>query len=146
MFLYSYLIVYLFHFFNKNSFIFGLMNQNSKYYNYFYFLLYLLFIIPFIYYPMIWSLQFPLANSMIICCEQTRFVMKCHAFFVETFKTRNYYLNKNKNKTQPVWLVDINLQMADQIAVYTYFLFAPILIYRTDYPRDNSIYQKSISQ
>ena len=160
-------------------------------YDSWYLIFYILYLMPLLYYPPKFILvnNNPCATSFFVACEQVRLLMKSHAFFVETFKTKRFWNrsianskkddisvdsnvhnninNNNNNENSPnnisanmtrqsidisknynnnntsnahnaseiPWIVNINLTLSDQIAIFTYFLFCPSLVYRTEYPR-----------
>lgn len=88
----------------------------------------------------------PPPSGMIIMCEMTRFSMKMHSYFREKLL---YGMGPNPYRTFiPAWAVregvteehlarpEIALgDLQEEIGRYIYFLFAPTLIYRDEYPR-----------
>ncbi|XP_076242752.1 sterol O-acyltransferase 1 isoform X2 [Calliopsis andreniformis] len=71
----------------------------------------------------------PVASSLIILMEQLRFVMKTYAF-VRTVAPR--FISYKSHSDTP-------LPRLPDFSKYLYFLFAPTLIYRDDYPRSSKI-------
>lgn len=69
------------------------------------------------------------ACNVIILLEQLRLVMKCHAF-VRSVAPR-FLSNKPHN--------DVSPPNVPRFSQYLYFLFAPTLIYRDEYPRTKKI-------
>ncbi|XP_039623724.1 sterol O-acyltransferase 1 [Polypterus senegalus] len=67
----------------------------------------------------------PPASRFIIILEQVRLIMKAHSFIRENVPK---VLSSGKEKS--------NLTVMPQISQYLYFLFAPTLIYRDNYPRN----------
>ncbi|XP_044533025.1 sterol O-acyltransferase 1 [Gracilinanus agilis] len=70
----------------------------------------------------------PPASRFIVILEQVRFIMKAHSFIRENVP-RVLAAAKEKSRTVPV----------PQVSKYLYFLFAPTLIYRDNYPRNSTI-------
>ncbi|NP_001087028.1 sterol O-acyltransferase 1 S homeolog [Xenopus laevis] len=70
----------------------------------------------------------PPASRFIIILEQVRLTMKAHSFVRENVP-RIFAFTKEKSSIVPV----------PQVTQYLYFLFAPTLIYRDNYPRNPSI-------
>ncbi|KAG8436785.1 hypothetical protein GDO86_007750 [Hymenochirus boettgeri] len=70
----------------------------------------------------------PPASRFIIILEQVRLIMKAHSFVRENVP-RVFTFTKEKTSIVPV----------PQVTQYLYFLFAPTLIYRDNYPRNPSI-------
>ncbi|XP_053100181.1 sterol O-acyltransferase 1 isoform X2 [Hemicordylus capensis] len=70
------------------------------------------------------SYELPPASGFIVILEQVRLVMKAHSFIRENVPQ---IISSASQKTNSVRL--------PQISQYLYFLFAPTLIYRDDYPR-----------
>ncbi|PVD30707.1 hypothetical protein C0Q70_09982 [Pomacea canaliculata] len=71
----------------------------------------------------------PPASSVIVTCEQVRFIMKTHAFIRENV-SRVIYCKKDDNDEE---------NGCPDFSKYLYFLFAPTLIYRDNYPRTKTI-------
>ncbi|XP_065104528.1 sterol O-acyltransferase 1 [Paramisgurnus dabryanus] len=67
----------------------------------------------------------PPASCFILILEQVRFIMKTHSFIRENVPR---VLSSERNKTDLVAVPHLNQ--------YIYFLFAPTLIYRDNYPRN----------
>lgn len=70
----------------------------------------------------------PPASRFIVILEQVRLMMKVHSFIRENIP-RVLVFAKEKSTVAPV----------PQVTQYLYFLFAPTLIYRDNYPRNPSI-------
>ncbi|KAM8930506.1 sterol O-acyltransferase 1 [Pelodytes ibericus] len=70
----------------------------------------------------------PPASRFIVILEQVRLIMKAHSFVRENVP-RVFSFTKEKSSVVPV----------PQLTQYLYFLFAPTLIYRDNYPRNPSI-------
>ncbi|XP_057698062.1 sterol O-acyltransferase 1 [Corythoichthys intestinalis] len=71
----------------------------------------------------------PPASSFIIILEQVRLMMKVHSFIRENVP-RILAWTKDKSSPGPV---------VPRISQYLYFFFAPTLIYRDEYPRNQTI-------
>uniref|UniRef100_A0A3Q3EGA9 O-acyltransferase n=1 Tax=Labrus bergylta TaxID=56723 RepID=A0A3Q3EGA9_9LABR len=71
----------------------------------------------------------PPASSFIVILEQVRLMMKTHSFVRENVPRVQSWA---KDKTSPSPVVP-------QLSQYLYFLFAPTLIYRDQYPRNPTI-------
>merc|ERR1719334_85865 len=94
MVLYTFVIVILFHIYRHDMYIFRIIQQHPKlrrWSDHIYCGCYVLYTIPLMYYPCIWCTPFNIAGSLFVSCEQTRIILKSHAFFVETFKTKRYW-------------------------------------------------------
>eukprot|EP01083_Nonionella_stella_P021009 58258_1 len=158
MFTYTFSLVFVFYGWRHQMFIFATIKsllRNQSWNHYIYIGCYVLFMLPLLVYPAIWSIEYNMAGSLIVACEQTRFILKCHAYFVETLKTKRYHDRSQINaqgddKTEqakrkinatdtPPWIVDIDMNLADMIVSFAYFLFSPMLVYRTSYPRTKEI-------
>ncbi|XP_068807903.1 sterol O-acyltransferase 1 isoform X3 [Struthio camelus] len=74
------------------------------------------------------SYTLPPASQFIVILEQVRFIMKAHSFIRENVPR---VLSAVKEKSSPV--------PVPRITQYLYFLFAPTLIYRDNYPRNPTI-------
>ncbi|XP_072919419.1 sterol O-acyltransferase 1 [Hemitrygon akajei] len=72
--------------------------------------------------------QLPPASRFIVILEQVRLMMKAHSFVRENYS--RMAVNKEKNS---------GIQQVPQFSHYLYFLFAPTLIYRDNYPRNPTI-------
>ncbi|XP_062517451.1 sterol O-acyltransferase 1-like isoform X2 [Corticium candelabrum] len=101
-------------------------------------LAYILFQITFIIYPVmaVYSWELPLASTIVVTCEQVRFLMKVHAFVRE-------------NAVKVVCPASQDLPKGNTLELpgfskYLYFLFVPTLIYRDTYPRTNVIRWKYV--
>ncbi|XP_044925493.1 sterol O-acyltransferase 1 isoform X1 [Mustela putorius furo] len=70
----------------------------------------------------------PPASRCIVILEQIRFVMKAHSFVRENVPR---VLNSAKEKSETIPIPTVNQ--------YLYFLFAPTLIYRDNYPRTPTV-------
>ncbi|XP_032718490.1 sterol O-acyltransferase 1 isoform X2 [Lontra canadensis] len=70
----------------------------------------------------------PPASRCIVILEQIRFVMKAHSFVRENVPR---VLNSAKEKSKTIPIPTVNQ--------YLYFLFAPTLIYRDNYPRTPTV-------
>lgn len=70
----------------------------------------------------------PPASRCIVICEQIRLIMKAHSFVRENVPR---VLNSAKEKSRSVPVPTVNQ--------YLYFLFAPTLIYRDNYPRTPTV-------
>ncbi|XP_060561180.1 sterol O-acyltransferase 1-like [Ruditapes philippinarum] len=86
-------------------------------------------VIPVVY---IFENQIPPGSACIITCEQLRFMMKSHAFVRENFpKVLEYNSKDSKDHDRA--------DLCPDFSKYLYFLFAPTLIYRDNYPRTATI-------
>nr|QFF91480.1 sterol O-acyltransferase 1 isoform 2 [Potamotrygon motoro] len=72
--------------------------------------------------------QLPPASRFIVILEQVRLMMKAHSFVRENYS--RVAVNREKNS---------GIQQVPQFSHYLYFLFAPTLIYRDNYPRNPTI-------
>ncbi|XP_051868597.1 sterol O-acyltransferase 1 isoform X3 [Pristis pectinata] len=72
--------------------------------------------------------QLPPASRFIVILEQVRLMMKAHSFIRENLS--RVAMNREKNG---------GIQQVPQFSHYLYFLFAPTLIYRDNYPRNPTI-------
>ncbi|XP_052245937.1 sterol O-acyltransferase 1-like isoform X2 [Dreissena polymorpha] len=76
--------------------------------------------------------EIPPASAVIITTEQLRFMMKSHAFVRENFpKVLAFKKEDNKDHDRS--------DLCPNFSKYLYFLFAPTLVYRDNYPRTASI-------
>ncbi|XP_052797316.1 sterol O-acyltransferase 1-like isoform X2 [Mya arenaria] len=76
--------------------------------------------------------EMPPASAVIIATEQIRFLMKSHAFVRENFpKVLLFRKEDSKDHEQS--------DMCPGFSKYLYFLFAPTLVYRDNYPRTANI-------
>ncbi|XP_065839747.1 sterol O-acyltransferase 1-like [Oscarella lobularis] len=96
------------------------------------FIVYTSYLLLFFYYPisMLATLDLPPASSIVVACEQMRFIMKVHSFIRENAAKVLYpsaELAPGLNKEIPGF------------SRYLYFLFCPTLIYRDVYPRTPEI-------
>ena len=100
------------------------------------------------------EVHLPIASSFIVLCEMIRFCMKMHSYFREKMLH-----GKGPNKFTPflpkyavgydqgsIQIPKINiLSLAEELQRYTYYQFAPTLIYRDTYPKiDRSIRWKNL--
>ncbi|CAF4232168.1 unnamed protein product, partial [Adineta steineri] len=72
--------------------------------------------------------QFPVASALIVLLEQMRQMMKAHSFVRENIR-KNLLLIESKNAS-----------VCPDYSKYLYFLFAPTLIYKDEYPRTTTIH------
>ena len=61
--------------------------------------------IPLFIYPAIWSLEYNISGSLIVACEQTRFILKSRVL-VETFKTKRYLERHGISKNDKIQIDD----------------------------------------
>ncbi|VDP28477.1 unnamed protein product [Soboliphyme baturini] len=85
----------------------------------------------------IFHYDLPSASSMVVSCEQVRLIMKVHAFVREniprTLKYKAKMLHKEDGMNDDD--NDMNVIACPDFQRFLYFLFAPTLIYRDEYPR-----------
>ncbi|KRZ29712.1 Sterol O-acyltransferase 1 [Trichinella pseudospiralis] len=96
--------------------------------------LYIAYIAALIVVPVHYALKFdlPLATTMVIACEQVRFLMKAHSFVRENVpKSLQYKAMYQRNSQR----ADSVRNPCPDFGKFLYFLFAPTLIYRDNYPR-----------
>ncbi|KAJ8945792.1 hypothetical protein NQ318_003058 [Aromia moschata] len=74
------------------------------------------------------TFQLPIASASIVLLEQVRFLMKIHAFVRSNVRK---VLDYKPHSDQPLNLPDFSK--------FFYFIFAPTLIYRDEYPRTKEI-------
>ncbi|OMJ91550.1 hypothetical protein SteCoe_5926 [Stentor coeruleus] len=101
------------------------------------------------------SYQLPIANSFVVLCEMVRYSMKMHSYFREKLlygNGKNKYANiipgsATGLKPNDIVLPKINIKpFGQEVQRFTYYLFAPTLIYRDSYPKiDRSIRWKNLS-
>ncbi|XP_062920072.1 sterol O-acyltransferase 1-like [Mobula hypostoma] len=72
--------------------------------------------------------QLPPASRFIVILEQVRLMMKAHSFVRENYS--RVAVSRERNG---------GIQQVPQFSHYLYFLFAPTLIYRDNYPRNPTI-------
>lgn len=77
--------------------------------------------------------QLPPASTTIIACEQIRQLMKAHSFVRENISRAVNYKPKKEDSD------DVEDSPCPDFSYYLYFLFAPTLIYRDNYPRTAKI-------
>ncbi|XP_050304788.1 sterol O-acyltransferase 1 [Anthonomus grandis grandis] len=77
---------------------------------------------------MVWKLELAIVSSAIVCLEQTRLLMKVHAFVRSNAeKVLNYKSHSEKKLQLP------------SFRHYIFFLFAPTIVYADQYPRTKII-------
>ncbi|XP_005102293.1 sterol O-acyltransferase 1 isoform X1 [Aplysia californica] len=76
----------------------------------------------------------PPASSVIITTEQTRLIMKTHAFIREN-TAKVMYKKKDDDRDKD----DGSSNGCPDFSKYLYFLFSPTLVYRDNYPRTQTI-------
>lgn len=101
------------------------------------------------------SYHLPIASSFIVFCEMIRYSMKMHSYFREKLlhgNGKNRYVNiiplsATGLKPNDIVLPKINIKsFSQEVQRFTYYLFAPTLIYRDSYPKiDRSIRWKNLS-
>ncbi|CAG0881214.1 unnamed protein product [Cyprideis torosa] len=110
--------------------------------------MYVLGAILFIYYPAkyIWEFHPTPTCSAIIVAEQTRLSMKIHAFVrTNITRTLEYWVSKSKGRRpSSTESVIYSTQPSEdgpcpKFSRFIYFLFAPTLLYRDEYPRNSKI-------
>lgn len=80
------------------------------------------------------QLDLPPASSVAVLMEMTRFVMKVHAFVRSNFPRAVQFTSKNRSEDKPQ-----HAQPVPPFGKFLYFLFAPTLVYRDEYPRTKRI-------
>ncbi|CAF4079419.1 unnamed protein product [Adineta steineri] len=110
---------------SRNSF-----KKNLKAYDMAWLFLYISYLIIFLILPchQIEKHQFPVASALIVLLEQMRQMMKAHSFVRENIR-KNLLLIESKNAS-----------VCPDYSKYLYFLFAPTLIYKDEYPRTTTIH------
>ncbi|XP_066952687.1 sterol O-acyltransferase 1 isoform X1 [Macrobrachium rosenbergii] len=95
-------------------------------------LIYGIYLVLFMYLPLSSLLyhNLPPASALIILCEQVRMFMKTWAFVRSNISRAIRY---KKDDDEPTKI------LCPDFSHYLYFLFAPTLIYRDEYPRNESI-------
>ena len=99
--------------------------------------------------------ELPIASSFVVLCEAIRCCLKMHSYFREKFlhgNGENSYKHFIPSYAQGVNQSDIALPRINieswsvELQRYTYYLFAPTLIYRDHYPKiDRSIRWRNLS-
>ncbi|XP_065087172.1 sterol O-acyltransferase 1-like [Ochlerotatus camptorhynchus] len=79
-------------------------------------------------------LDFPPASSVAVLMEMTRFVMKVHAFVRSNIPRALASSGKTSTEDKPPHAV-----IVPSFGKFLYFLFAPTLVYRDEYPRTKRI-------
>ncbi|KAL1236428.1 Sterol O-acyltransferase [Trichinella spiralis] len=105
--------------------------------------LYIAYMAALIVVPIHYVLKFdlPLATTMVIACEQVRFLMKAYSFVRENVpKSFQYKAMKQRNKQK----ADTVRDPCPDFGRFLYFLFAPTLIYRDNYPRKSKVEWKYV--
>eukprot|EP00002_Diphylleia_rotans_P015260 TRINITY_DN2961_c0_g1_i1.p1 TRINITY_DN2961_c0_g1~~TRINITY_DN2961_c0_g1_i1.p1 ORF type:complete len:596 (-),score=127.16 TRINITY_DN2961_c0_g1_i1:364-2151(-) len=106
-----------------------------------YFVVYPIFLIVLLVAPTYFALlhKLPPATSLFVMCEQARFCMKIHSYLFTNRWLHN--MRSYKKPTNPsqddefLESVICNYPKNLTIGDYIYYLFAPTLVYQTDYPR-----------
>lgn len=100
-------------------------------------LVYMIYLVLFLYLPAQSLLHhnLPPASSFIILCEQVRLFMKTWAFVRANL---NRALKFKKDDDEPT------AEPCPDFSHYLYFLFAPTLVYRDEYPRNENINWRSV--
>lgn len=108
------------------------VGQQSKIYDTIWLLLYLIYLSLFLIIPcrQIVKYELPVASAFIILLEQLRQLMKSHSFIRENI-TKLSLLTESKTTDKSL--------LSPELSHYIYFLFAPTLIYRENYPRSSTI-------
>ncbi|GJQ87547.1 hypothetical protein Trydic_g4818 [Trypoxylus dichotomus] len=93
-------------------------------------LLILYYVMCILLFPLLWmnSLRMGMASYFALLCENIRFLMKSHAFI------RSNAPDVNKHKPHSDEILDL-----PTLKNYLYFLFAPTLVYRKEYPRTKNV-------
>ncbi|XP_045581524.1 sterol O-acyltransferase 1 isoform X2 [Procambarus clarkii] len=103
-------------------------------------MLYIVYLCLFLYLPLqsLLNNDLPPASSFIILCEQVRMFMKTWAF-VRSNLNRAIQFKKDDDDVQ-------GKSVCPDFSYYLYFLFAPTLVYRDEYPRNQTCdWQKVIN-
>lgn len=79
-------------------------------------------------------LDFPPATSIAVLMEMTRFVMKVHAFVRSNIPRALQSCSKTSTDDKPAYST-----LLPEFSKFMYFLFAPTLVYRDQYPRTKRI-------
>uniref|UniRef100_A0A8D8FQV3 O-acyltransferase n=1 Tax=Culex pipiens TaxID=7175 RepID=A0A8D8FQV3_CULPI len=79
-------------------------------------------------------LDLPPASSVAVLMEMTRFVMKVHAFVRSNIPRALEKTTKTAPEDKPAYAVAV-----PSFSKFIYFLFAPTLVYRDEYPRTKRI-------
>lgn len=93
-------------------------------------------------------MQLPMASGLVVTCEMTRMCLKMHSYLREKLlfangdnEYRNYipeFLKKKGVTIQSINIPDLKIEdMSTEYCKFTYFFFAPTLIFRDQYPRTN---------
>nr|XP_019544285.2 sterol O-acyltransferase 1 isoform X2 [Aedes albopictus] len=80
------------------------------------------------------QLDLPPASSVAVLMEMTRFVMKVHAFVRSNIPRALKFTSKNSSEDKPQ-----HAKPVPPFGKFLYFLFAPTLVYRDEYPRTKRI-------
>lgn len=80
--------------------------------------------------------ELPVASSICIVCEQVRFIMKFHAFVRENTPRALRYKSAFDHRDDDVKRMEA--VPCPRFEKFLYFLFAPTLVYRDEYPRSKS--------
>lgn len=93
-------------------------------------------------------MQLPMASGLIVTCEMTRMWLKMHSYLREKLlfangdnEYRNFipeFLTKKGVTLQSLNIPELKIEdLATEYYKFTYFFFAPTLIFRDHYPRTN---------
>lgn len=78
--------------------------------------------------------EFPLLSATVLVFEQVRLIMKAYAYTREVIRKVNVYLTLKEKSTEN----NVELTLPDMGSL-SYFLFAPTLVYRDNYPRTPNV-------
>ncbi|GAB6030526.1 hypothetical protein CHUAL_007391 [Chamberlinius hualienensis] len=110
-------------------------HSHSDYWDYSWLALYLVYICMFLYFPVVKIVEYelPPASSLVVLAEQVRILMKSHAFVRSNAPRAMKYIPPKKDDPESEDIA------CPDFSKFLYFLFAPTLIYRDEYPRCSKI-------
>ena len=86
----------------------------------------------------------PVASSLIVMCEQARFMMIMHSYFRESQKMITESRGRSRDDIEKFRVAHPNKYIIEnttqRFRCFLYFSFAPCLVYRNVYPRIGAIY------